>query len=710
MENRRLFTFLLTSMLFLGVWSLVIEPKFFPQPQRKPVGNTEAPEAAADQPAVAADQPAIGADPAASVEIVVAEHPPTEHVLGSLDAASGYALQVKLTSAGAAVADVALTSPQFRDLRDEAKQSVILGTNATSDRTLSTSVMAIDKQLAKFNTSLETAHWKLVTTAANDAGATAVFEYDAPDGSLRVRKSYLLPRLAVTGDELTEAYRSNPSFYTLQVTLELINLSNAERTVDYELQGPTGLLLENDEHTSKYRDIHLEFVDGTKPAYLPASKVQDYAADVDAELGRPATTTELRERLKSEHEWISAARYAGVDVQFFAALLAPMDERPDEVRAASKWIDRVYPVLVQSDPTEPRKADVSVRLSSVPVTLTAAGADGATVAHRFALFVGPKRSELLDPAPLQASAVLNYGWFGPVARVMMFLLDTFHRRIGMPYFLAIVSLTVLVRGCLFPISRKQAISAARMKELQPQITALKEKFGDDKEKLARAQMELWRKNKINPLGGCLPLFLQLPVFIGLYTSLNAAVDLRLQEFLWMDNLAAPDALFRLPFDIPLLGFLGRDISVLPIVTVVLFLVQQKLFMPPAQDEQQEMQYKMMNIMTGVMGIMFWHQPAGLCIYFIASSLWSIAERTLLGTGKLTPAGPGVVVGAGQLDPVAVADAKSAPRRTTPDVSDERPSKPPGLWQKLLDAAQDARDQADRQRERDKKGKNAGRGK
>ncbi len=318
-------------------------------------------------------------------------------------------------------------------------------------------------------------------------------------------------------------------------------------------------------------------------------------------------------------------------------LIAPLDDRPDEVRSnsATKWIERTFPVLIWADPVEPRKSDISIRMASNPVELNPKG-DGDSVTHKFAFFVGPKRSELLDQAPMSAGQVLNYGMFGFVARGMHYLLGTFYT-FGMPYFLAIISLTVLVRGCMFPISRKQAISAARMKELQPKLTELKAKYADDREKLAKAQMELWRKHKINPIGGCLPLFLQMPIFIGLYTALNSAVDLRLQKLLWIDNLAAPDALFRLPFSLPYLGF---DFSLLPLCTVGLFLTQQKMFMPPATDEQQEAQYKMMNMMTLFMGAMFWHQPAGLCIYFIASSLWSIAERKLLGTGSMTTVNSG----------------------------------------------------------------------
>lgn len=696
MENRRLFSFLLTSLLFLWLWTTVVAPKFFPPPKKRPAADNQA-----NLPAVQEKElKNVAAEPdaeAAAGELVFASHPARKIRLGSLDPASGYALDVALTSAGAAIESVSLTAPQYKDLRNPKNAATIVGNNFTDDRSFSTAIQVIDKQLAARSQTLESDHWALVETTETDQEATAVFEYDAPDGSLRVRKLFSLPRLKLPATELVSAWRSDPSFYTLQVTLEVINLTDTPTTFEYELQGPVGLLLENEEHTSKYRDLHIEFVDDAKAATLAAGTIKGYCDKIDDGLNRPATPRELRTRLREDHEWTSPFRYAGLDVQFFAALIAPIDARSVEERVSKKWLERTYPVLISADQKEAKKSDVSFRMVSMPVTLKA---KGDSVSHVYAFFVGPKRRELLDPTPLQASQVLNYGMFGFVARVMHFLLDFFFT-LGMPYFLAIISLTILVRGCMFPVSRKQAISAARMKELQPQLTALKEKYGDDREKMARAQMELWRKNKINPVGGCLPLALQLPIFIGLYTALNSAVDLRLQSFLWVENLAAPDALFRLPFSLPI--GLGRDFSILPLCTVVLFLVQQKMFMPPAQDEQQAMQYKMMNMMTGVMGIMFWHQPAGLCLYFIASSLWSIAERKLLGTGKLSPAGPSVEV-------MLPAD-EPAPRPGKKNMSPvaSASDKPPGFLQRLMDAAQDAQRTAEQQREKDdRKGKNNGR--
>ena len=747
MENRRLFSFLLTSMAFLWLWTAVIQPKFFPVPVKKPAAPIAVDEA--DSGSGSGELSAVGTtEEKPASESVIPEHPPEQVTLGSSDAESGYALNVDLTSAGAAVASVSLTAPQYKDLQDRKVPARIVGNNQTDDKTFSTAILVIDSQLASKKQTLESANWKLIEKTETDTLAKATFEYDAPDGTLRVRKTFSLPRLKARGKELVKAWHSDPSFYTLEVALEVINLSDSPRTFDYEIQGPVGVLFENEEHTSKYRDLHLEFVDGTKAATLAASAVADYCHHLDKELGRPSTPAEQKNKLREDHEWTSAFRYAGIDVQFFAALVAPLDDRAPEEQAEKKWLERTYPVLIARHPDdrtpeeqserklleqkypvliarhpddrtpeeraekkllerkypvliprdskETRKSDISLRMASMPIVLQA---KNDSVVHKYAFFVGPKHRELLDPMPFQASQVLNYGMFGFVARFMHYLLDTFFS-IGMPYYLAIVSLTVLVRGCLFPLSRKQAIMAARQKELQPQLTLLKEKYADEKEKLARAQMELWRKNGINPLSGCLPLFLQLPIFVGLYTALNSAVDLRLQSFLWIENLAGPDALFRLPFALPF--GLGADFSILPLCTVALFLTQQKMFMPPAQDEQQEMQYKMMNMMTGVMGIMFWHQPAGLCLYFIASSLWSIAERKLLGTGKLTPAGPGVQV----IMPDEQPTTKSAKNSSAP--AQATAAKPPGFLQRLLDAAADAQKNSEQQREKsDKKGKNNG---
>jgi len=188
-----------------------------------------------------------------------------------------------------------------------------------------------------------------------------------------------------------------------------------------------------------------------------------------------------------------------------------------------------------------------------------------------------------------------------------------------------------------------------MQELQPEIKRIQEAYKNNMEGRTKAQQELFRKHNYNPLGGCLLVFLQLPIFLGLYRSLMVDVELRQAPLLseairWCSNLAAPDLLFDWSSFMPefvvsgqgMLG-LGPYFNLLPLVTIALFIWQQKKLMPPPVDDQAAMQQKMMMFMTVFMGVLFYKVASGLCLYFIASSLWSIGERKFLPKTALAPA-------------------------------------------------------------------------
>ena len=215
------------------------------------------------------------------------------------------------------------------------------------------------------------------------------------------------------------------------------------------------------------------------------------------------------------------------------------------------------------------------------------------------------------------------------------------------YGICILCLTVMVRGLLFPISRHQAISGAdlqaKMAVLTPEIKVLKEKYQGDFRGFSQAQQELYRKHNVNPLAGlagCLPLVLQMPIFMGLYYALQESIHFRLEPFwpLWIKNLAAPDMLIWWGEQIPWISrpedqggflYLGPFFNLLPVIAVSFMIVQQKMIMPPPTDEAQEMQQKMMKFMMIFMGVFFYKVAAGLCVYFIASSCWGLCERKLL---------------------------------------------------------------------------------
>ncbi len=730
METRRLLLFLVVSFGFVLIWTNFVAKKPPQPPAAQDVADT--PQADADDTAEdsaegdaglagdaagdvaagddAASDDAAGdevtaeaeggddgtvaaADPADTSDssTALAQHERRSVTLGSSDPDGSYAIEAVLSTEGASVTSVRLADPRMKELKSRDQQVQVLGNNSTDEQTFSTSLDLIDRQLAEHSPgmSLETVDWG-VRHEEQDA---VTFAYVAPDRSLEVEKTYRVTPAASEGEsDIVTARRENPVAYTIACELTVRNLSTEAQEVQYEILGPCGVILENEEHTRKYRDIKLEFVKDDGSAVYSASDVQSTWQEVRASHPR-STRQEVSELVsESDEKWIEAARYAGVDVQFFAALIAPVDDRPLQTQLDDRRIERIWPVLLR-EKQQSTLADITFRMRATPRTLTAKGTEGDVIRHDYALFVGPKHRALLDPPPFRAEKVLDYGtFFGFIARWMHTVLS-FLFGIGMPYWLAIISLTVMVRCCLFPLSRKQAISAARMKELQPKIAELKVKYGDDKEKMAKAQMELWRKYNINPLGGCLPLFFQLPVFIGLYTCLNTAVDLRLSGFLWIDNLAAPDALFRMPVKLP---FLGQDFNLLPCVNVLLFLVQQKLFMPPPTDEQQEIQQKMMNVMTIMFAVMFWHVPAGLCIYFVASSLWSIGERKLLGSDVLTKN-----VKLEEAEPPA---GKRGQKKKAP--AEAETSQPRGLMARLMDAAEQAKEQAEQNRRsgQKKKGK------
>jgi YidC/Oxa1 family membrane protein insertase len=280
----------------------------------------------------------------------------------------------------------------------------------------------------------------------------------------------------------------------------------------------------------------------------------------------------------------------------------------------------------------------------LPIELKA----GEARTDSYQVFVGPKRPELL--ANYQAAGdpdhslkdIVYYGLalFAAVARAMLGILHFFYGLVG-NYGLAIVMLTVLVRGAMFPISYKQTQNMARMQALKPEMDRITEKYRTDMQKRSQAIQELYRKHNINPLGGCLPLLLQLPVFVGLYKALMIDVELRQSPLFghavrWCSNLAAPDMFLDWSPIMPAfinngIGFfgLGPYLNILPLVTVALFLVTQKMAMPAPTNEQAVMQQKMMKYMTIFMGLFFYKVASGLCLYFIASSLWGIAERKLL---------------------------------------------------------------------------------
>jgi YidC/Oxa1 family membrane protein insertase len=317
--------------------------------------------------------------------------------------------------------------------------------------------------------------------------------------------------------------------------------------------------------------------------------------------------------------------------------------------------------------------DITVRVNTEVVEFK----DNEPVVHRYLLYNGPVKPSLLGFMPasdrpsdelidryahtLHLNTLTDYhmpggwGWFLSFwwTPLVIKCTNLMHWVLAHLYFvipnygLCIILLTVLVRGVMFPFSRKQAIMGMKMQELAPEMKKLQEKYKDDRQKLGVAQMELYRKHGINPFGTCWLLLLQMPVFMGLYYALQESIQFRLAPFwpTWIVNLAAPDMMVYWGQNIPLISqpdnygsilFLGPFLNLLPIIAIILTLMMQKMMTPPPTDEQQEMQQKMMKYMMIFFGLMFYKLAGGVCIYFIASSLWGVAERKFLPKKQTAP--------------------------------------------------------------------------
>ncbi|GIX03848.1 MAG: hypothetical protein KatS3mg113_0854 [Planctomycetaceae bacterium] len=602
MENqRRLLTFITLSLALMLFWNHYVVPWLVPAiPRPQALLDQNFLDRPDDTPVSAltpANQPVV-----APIALNV-RHPRRRIELGSTDPTSGFFLHVRLSSQGAAIESITLNDPRYPEVGDRTKPLTVVGHDPISkEKTFALSISELERLFAP--ETLETIDWEVLPS---DDASSVEFRLVTPDGHLELRKKYELTCIPKDQPISFEKRDSFADGYFVRLTVSLINHASHPRTLRYELRGPVGLPLEDPENSVKHRDIRLGFLEsgGTvdERTYSAREAVKKHKAH-DVEI------------------WKRPLQYIGVDTQYFAALVHPQADQLVQPTIESSYAE------VLSLGARDEYADLSVRLTTAQRQLEAQGVPGDRIDDSYLLFAGPKREQLL--APLKAEGVLDYGWFAPLVKLMLWILTSLHD-LGLNYGLSIVGLTCLVRACIFPLSRYQARSMERMKELQPRIRQLHEKHKKNPESLTPEEIRTLQEVNLRMMWGCLPLMAQLPIFFALYRSLQVSVDLRMAPMHvignWIDNLAAPDALFPLGFRLPLLGW--TEFNLLPILTVTLFIVNQKLTMPPPADEEQALQYKMMNIMMGVMGIFFYRVPSGLCVYFITSSAWGLAERMLI---------------------------------------------------------------------------------
>lgn len=230
---------------------------------------------------------------------------------------------------------------------------------------------------------------------------------------------------------------------------------------------------------------------------------------------------------------------------------------------------------------------------------------GETGTYTASFYNGPKDQDALAALSEKLDLTVDYGIFFFISKPLFALLKILHELVN-NWGIAIILITIIVKSVMYPLTKKQYTSMANMRKLQPKLLALKERYGDDRQKMGQATMELYRKEKANPLSGCLPMLVQMPIFLALYWVFLESVELRQAEFgLWITDLSAKDPFF-----------------VLPVLFGASMFLMQKLQPTPVTDPMQQKVMLWMPVMFSVFFLWF---PAGLVLYWLVSNLISIAQ-------------------------------------------------------------------------------------
>jgi len=312
-------------------------------------------------------------------------------------------------------------------------------------------------------------------------------------------------------------------------------------------------------------------------------------------------------KLYAEDQFTGSIGWVAVKSKFFTQIIEPLDGGATSVQYRASRVAGSSAFDLES---------VSAVLSLPDIMID----PGQVIERRVRYYAGPKNYTLLKDEGNRRADIMEFGrFFKPVCVVLLPLLNWIESHIPGGFGIAIILLTVIVKLVFWPVTHKGTESMKRMQQLQPEIKKLREKYKSDPKKLQEKQMLLYREHKVNPLAGCLPMLIQIPVFIGLFTVLRSAVELRFSSFLWIRDLSEPEGL--LAGSIP---YLSSGLNILPLLMTATMVLQQKLT-PSVGDPQQQ---KIMAFMPVMMLFIFYNMPSALVLYWTVSQLLSILQLVM----------------------------------------------------------------------------------
>lgn len=567
-------------LVFIGVWSYFFMPKR-PEPAAAPPqqAQQETPAASTDTLVIPAPEtPAAPASEAAATtpaaETDASGLPPvaTETTPDDLVVLRNGALELEFTKVGARLeqANVLLGEKGIDSIHLIPKMAEVPPAE---------SVYPLGLRFASnyLGDSLNVRRWN-AAPAPDGTGVT--FSIEVP-GQARIEKIFTL----------------NGDTHTVSVDVRYTNLSSEPRILGVDTKEPAvSLLWEPQTHTEDEANK------------IMPQKLIWHVQGVNERTATTALKAPAVGQLYSERK--TNAEWAAIRSAYFVVAFKP------EFEGGDLWVNGVH--------------DRFTLGAGVP---RAEVLTGQTLHGAYSLYLGPNQKSYLAEAWPTLPAVLEFfemfSIMDTFAKMLLNMLNWTYNNIFANYGVAIILLTIIVRLCVFPLTWKSMISMKKMQKLAPEMEKLKAEYKDQPEEFQKKMMEMYRERGVNPLGGCLPMFFQMPVFIALYRMLASSFELRHAPFFgWIVDLSGPDQLVKLPFSIPMIFFNFDAINVLPVLMALAMMASMWLTPQPAAavNPQQQM---MMRIMPVFFSVLCYNMSSGLNLYILTSTLLGIAQNAII---------------------------------------------------------------------------------
>lgn len=349
---------------------------------------------------------------------------------------------------------------------------------------------------------------------------------------------------------------------------------------------------------------------GEKVKYWGGS-LPKWFKEVQDEKGLPKLPVQIAWPVDRPMDWVAAKN------KYFAQVVAPEGSGENSVGAMIR-VEREVSEAERADPAFRVKAATAHTVSAAIVLPESLVPANGEFVRKTQFYVGPKKYSELNRYALHMVDVMEFGMWAPIGKLLLKIMNWIHDVLWPHnYGIAIMLLTIIIRIVFWPVTHKSTESMKRMQAIQPLMNEVRAKYKDNQQKMQQEMMALYKEHKVNPLGGCLPMLIQIPVFIALFVVLRSAIELRFAPFLWIRDLSQPENL--------LAGVLPIPLNILPIVMAVTMAWQQKL-MPSGGDPAQQ---KMMMFMPVMMLVLFYKFAAGLVLYWTTNQCLMIAQQLIM---------------------------------------------------------------------------------